>query len=148
MGEPDMSSDGWFELQIESDLKNLEVAAEFVAKTMRRLGVGSEKDVFDVQLALDEALTNVIEHAYAGKQGGKILIRCALSGSKKEFTVKLVDYGKPFDPKAVATPDTEAALEDRRRGGLGIFFMKHYIQTVKYAVNGKENELTMIKFLS
>ncbi|NLF88203.1 ATP-binding protein [Candidatus Bathyarchaeota archaeon] len=148
MAEPDKSSNEWFELQIESDLKNLEVAAEFVAKTMRRLGAGSVKDVFDVQLALDEALTNVIEHAYEGQQGGKIIIRCALSDSKKEFTVKLVDYGKPFDPKAVAAPDTEAALEDRRRGGLGIFFMKHYIQTVKYAANGKENELTMTKLLS
>jgi len=148
MAEKAESNDGWFELQIESDLKNLEVAAEFIAKTMRRLGSASEKDIFDVQLALDEALTNVIEHAYEGQQGGKILICCGLSDSKKVFTVKLIDYGKSFDPKAVAEPDTEAALEERRRGGLGIFFMKRYMQTVKYAVYGNKNELTMTKLLS
>lgn len=141
------TDDGWFELRIDSDLKNLEAAADFIAKTMHKLGAGTEKDVFDVQLAVDEALTNIIEHAYNG-QRGEIVIRCALSDSKKEFTVQLIDHGKPFDPKAVAEPDTKAALEDRRRGGLGIFFIKSYIQTVKYAVNVKGNELTMTKLLS
>jgi serine/threonine-protein kinase RsbW len=140
-------SGGWFELKIDSDLKNLEVAADFVAKTMRELGAGNEKDVFDVQLAVDEALTNIIEHAYSGQQHGEIVIRCALSDSKKEFTVQLIDHGKPFDPRTVAEPDTEAALEDRRRGGLGVFFIKSYVQTVKYSVNVKGNELTMTKLL-
>lgn len=142
------SSGGWLELKIDSDLKNLEVAANFIAETMRKLGAGKEKDVFDVQLAVDEALTNIIEHAYSGVQHGEIVIRCSLSDSKREFTVKLIDRGKPFDPQTVALPDTEAKLEDRRRGGLGIFFIKRYIQTVKYAVSGMENELTMTKLLS
>lgn len=148
MAETDRAKDGWFELQIDSNLKNLEAAADFVAKTMHAVGARNEKDVFDVQLAVDEALTNIIEHAYSGQQGGQIVIRCALSESKKEFTVKLIDHGKPFDPKAVAAPDTEAALENRKRGGLGIFLIKRYMQTVKYAVNVKENELTMTKLLS
>jgi serine/threonine-protein kinase RsbW len=144
----DESSDGWFELKISSDLKNLEAAADFVAQTIRVLGAGTKKDLFDVQLAVDEALTNIIEHAYAGQPSGEIIIRCSLSDSKKEFIVKLIDHGKPFDPSAVAEPDTEAPLEDRRRGGLGIFFIKSYIQTVKYEVTIKENELTLTKLLS
>jgi anti-sigma regulatory factor (Ser/Thr protein kinase) len=142
------TNDGWFELQIDSDLKNLETAADFIAKSMHELGAGNAKDVFDVQLAVDEALTNIIEHAYSGQLGGEIMIRCSLSDSKKEFIVKMIDHGKPFDPNAVVEPDTEAALEDRRRGGLGVFFIKSYIQNVKYAINVKENELTMTKLLS
>lgn len=142
------NSDGWFELKIESDLKNLEVVSDFVTKTMRALGAKNEKDVFAVQLAVDEALTNIIEHAYVGQKTGKITVRCKLSESKKEFTVKLLDSGKPFDPRTVATPDTEAELEDRKVGGLGIFFMKRYVQTVKYASRVKENELTMSKILT
>ncbi len=141
------TNDGWFELQIDSDLKNLEVAADFVTKTMEMLGAKNEKDIFDVQLAVDEALTNVIEHAYSGKSG-KIIIRCGLSESKKEYTIKLIDYGKPFNPQTVAAPDTEAKLEERKAGGLGIFFIKRYMQTVKYEINDKENELTMTKLLS
>ncbi len=141
-------SDGWLELNIESDLKNLEVVSDFITTTMHNLGAKNQKDIFDVQLAVDEALTNIIEHAYAGKKGGKITVRCKLSQSKKEFTVKLIDSGKPFDPRTVAAPDTEAGLEDRKVGGLGIFFMKRYVQTVKYASSVKENELTMSKILT
>ncbi len=141
------NSDGWFELKVESDLKNLEVVSDFLTKTMRDLGAKNEKDVFDVQLAVDEALTNIIEHAYAGINGGKITVRCKLT-SKKEFIVKLIDSGKPFDPRTVAAPDTEAGLEDRKVGGLGIFFMKRYVQTVKYVSSVKENELTMSKILT
>lgn len=142
------NSDGWFELKIDSDLKYLEIVSDFITKTMRGLGVKNEKDVFAVQLAVDEALTNIIEHAYAGQKAGKITVRCKLSKSNKEFTVKLIDSGKPFDPRTVAAPDTEAGLEDRKVGGLGIFFMKRYVQTVKYVSNVKENELTMSMILT
>ncbi len=140
--------DGWLELQIESDLKNLETVADFIAKSMTDSGIKNQKDIFDVQLAVDEACTNIIEHAYQGQKTGKIKVRCSLSESKKEFTVKLIDTGKPFDPQTVAAPDTEAGLEDRKVGGLGIYFMKRYVQTVKYASRIKENELTMSKILT
>jgi serine/threonine-protein kinase RsbW len=141
-------NEGWFELKIDSDLKNLELVADFITKTMCESGVQNEKDIFDVQLAVDEALTNIIEHAYAGINCGKITVQSRLSESKKEFIVKLKDSGKPFDPQTVASPDTDAKLEERKVGGLGIYFMKQLMQTVKYAINDKENELTMAKILS
>ncbi|HEY9756835.1 MAG TPA: ATP-binding protein [Oculatellaceae cyanobacterium] len=103
--------------------------------------------LFDVQLAVDEALTNIITHAYEGQIGGQITIRCKLT-APKEFTVQLCDNGTPFDPQTVADPDVEAALEDRKIGGLGIYFIKRYIQTVKYSANGKDNKLTMTKLLT
>lgn len=140
-------NDGWFELQIESDLKNLEKVSDFIVKIMQNLGVKNEKDIFDVQLAVDEACTNIIEHAYVGQKNGKIILRCKLLSPNK-FTVKLIDFGKSFDPEAVAPPDVDAKLEDRRVGGLGIFFMKHLMQTVKYDIQMKGNELTMIKLIS
>jgi serine/threonine-protein kinase RsbW len=142
-----MGNDGWVELKIESDLKHLEAAGNFLSETMRQLGVRNPKDVFDVQLAVDEALTNIITHAYEGQSGGQITIRCKMT-TPKEFTVQLRDTGTPFDPQTVATPDVDAALEDRKIGGLGIYFIKRYIQTVKYAANGKDNELTMTKILT
>jgi serine/threonine-protein kinase RsbW len=142
-----VGKDGWFELKIESDLKNLEYVDDFLAKNMRELGASNEKDIFGVRLAVDEALTNIIEHAYRGQKSGQITVRCKLTGSK-EFTVQLIDNGTPFDPQQVRDPDVDAGLEDRKVGGLGIFFIKSYIQTIKYATNDKENELTMTKILS
>jgi serine/threonine-protein kinase RsbW len=142
-----MGNDGWIELKIESDLKHLEAAGNFLSQTMRQLGIHKPKDIFDVQLAVDEALTNIITHSYEGQSGGAITIRCKLTAPKK-FTVQLRDNGTPFDPKTVQNPDVDAPLEDREIGGLGIYFIKRYIQTVKYAANGKENELTMTKILT
>jgi anti-sigma regulatory factor (Ser/Thr protein kinase) len=140
------ADDGWFGLEVESDLRNLEVVGDFIAKTMLALGAKDEKDIFEVQLAVDEACTNIMEHAYSGKSG-KITIQCKLSPNKKEFTIKLIDQGKPFDPNTVVPPDTEATLDQRKRGGYGIFFMNKLMQTVKYAFTEKGNELTMSKLL-
>jgi serine/threonine-protein kinase RsbW len=142
-----MGKDCWVELKIESDLKHLEAAGDFISETMRQLGVQNPKDVFDVQLAVDEALTNIITHAYEGQTGGTITIRCKMT-APKEFTVQLRDKGTAFDPQTVANPDVNAPLEDREIGGLGIYFIKRYVQTVKYATNGKDNELTMTKTLT
>jgi anti-sigma regulatory factor (Ser/Thr protein kinase) len=113
---------------------------------MKRLGVTDDKDIFETQLAVDEACTNIMEHAYSGKPAGKLTINCRVS-KETEFTVKLIDQGTPFDPTTVLPPDTEAPLDERKRGGYGIFFMKTMMQTVKYAFTEKGNELTMTKLL-
>ncbi len=139
--------DGWFEIQVESDLKNLEVISDFLTKTMRDLGAKNEKDICDVQLSVDEAVTNIMEHAYAGQKSGLIKVRCSLSQPSREFIVSIRDSGKPFDPRTVAAPNIEAKLEERKVGGLGIYFMKSLMQSVKYAFDEKGNELTMTKLL-
>jgi anti-sigma regulatory factor (Ser/Thr protein kinase) len=138
---------GWFELQVESSLENLEAISNFIAKTMRTLGIQDEKDIFDVQLAVDEACTNVIQYAYSGQKEGMIKIQCRLSESRDEFIVKITDTGVPFDPQSVPTPDITTALDERKIGGLGIFFMRQTIKTIKYAFGEKENELMMIRQL-
>jgi serine/threonine-protein kinase RsbW len=137
----------WSELKIASRLENLEKISDFIATTMRNLGMKEEKDIFDVQLAVDEACTNIIEHAYEGKKDGVIWIKCKMDKSKKEFVVKIIDKGKPFDPEAVLTPNTKAALDERKAGGLGIFFMKVKMQNIKYTFSNLGNELTMTKVL-
>jgi serine/threonine-protein kinase RsbW len=142
-----MKEQEWFELEIESHLKNLEIIGDFIKEKMQNSGVKEDKDIFDVQLAVDEACTNIIEHAYSGEEGGKIWIKCRLSDSKKEFIVKIIDSGKPFDPETVLSPNTEAKLDDRKAGGLGIFFMKHLMQSIKYAFGENGNEITLVKLL-
>ncbi|NLE04957.1 MAG: ATP-binding protein [Crenarchaeota archaeon] len=143
-----MSEQEWAELEVESKYENLEVIGEFISKTMRGFGVKENKDIFDVQLSVDEACTNIIEHAYTGIENGKIWIKCKISESKKEFTVKIIDTGKAFNPNSIQTPDTKAELEDRKAGGLGIFFMKQKMQSIKYAFEEKQNIITMKKFLT
>ena len=145
MEKQNKQTDSWVSLNIESDLKHLETVSNFIEKCMIDFSVKNPKAIFEVQLAVDEAITNIIEHAYSGKKTGEITVNCRMDNSKKEFTIKLKDKGKPFDPKNVLAPDTNAALDERKVGGLGIFFIKTLMQNIKYDFSEKGNELTLTK---
>ena len=136
--------DNQLELEIEAKPENLTVVADFIATAMRQLG--TEQDVFEVQTAVDEACTNVMLHAYSGK-GGVISISCELQD--KDFIITIRDNGRPFDPDSVPPPDVEAALEERRVGGLGVHLMRKLMDDVSYAFDAeKGNKLVMRKTLA
>jgi len=132
------------ELQIEAKPENLSVIADFIATAMRQLG--TEQDMFEVQTAVDEACTNVMLHAYSGK-GGVISISCELQDN--DFIITIRDNGRPFDPASVPPPDLQAALEERRVGGLGVHLMRKLMYDVSYAFDSeKGNKLVMRKTLA
>jgi serine/threonine-protein kinase RsbW len=97
-----------------------------------------------VQLAVDEACSNIIEHAYGGEDRG--VIECSHRIRDGDLTIVLRDYGQPFDPAAVPEPDVEAGLEERPEGGLGLFFIRKIMDEVIFefdSVTG--NVLTLVK---
>lgn len=131
-----------FELTIEGRLENLAIVGEFIAKTVQYYQIES-KALYAVQLSVDEACTNIIEHGYSIT--GKIVIRCALLD--KQFIVNIMDWGEPFDPTNTPSPDIKSALNERKAGGLGIYFIKEYMDKVSYTrVNGM-NQLTIVKYI-
>jgi len=95
-----------------------------------------------VELAVDEAVTNVIKHAYAGGKG-EIHLTCTREGDT--FVVTIQDKGKPFDPHSVTPPDLEADIDSRRIGGLGIFFMKKFMDEVSYRFDPSEGNVLTLK---
>ncbi len=105
--------------------------------------------VYAVQLAVDEAFSNIVEHAYEGESDEKIRCDCEiyLDGLK----ITLFDCGRPFNPLEVPEPDLEADLEDREVGGLGLFFINQLMDEVQFKFGqepktGKTcNILTMVK---
>jgi serine/threonine-protein kinase RsbW len=133
-----------FELTVESKLENLQRIGEFIDKAMRHYGVSDIKEIHAVQLSVDEACTNIIEHAYVNKQG-TILIRCTLSSGGKKFVVDITDWGQAFDPTTIPDPNTELGLNERREGGLGIFFMKKFMDEINYTRTEGMNLLTLAK---
>lgn len=133
-----------FELEIDGKLENLSVIADFIATTMRQIGMGEEM-IFSVQTAADEACTNIIQHAYSGK-GGIIAISCQLQDN--DIVITITDRGMPFDPGSVPPPDLEADLNHRRVGGLGMYLMRKLMDEVSYDFDAeKGNKLTMRKML-
>jgi len=97
---------------------------------------------FDLQLSVEEACTNVIEHAYNGR-GGELTVCFEVCGPDVQITV--TDQGQPFSPAEVAMPDLSLPLEERPIGGLGIFLMQQLMDEVEFAFSAEGNRLRMVK---
>jgi serine/threonine-protein kinase RsbW len=103
-----------------------------------------EREVYQVQLAVDEASTNIIEHAYGGEGRGDIEITCRIDD--EGLTVILRDSGSPFEPNGVSSPNLGSNLADRDLGGLGLYFMRQLMDEVHFEFTPHSgNVLTMVK---
>ncbi len=132
----------WAEFRILDDVR------EFVGQAAETCGFEPD-DVYRVQMAVDEAFSNIVEHAYAGEPLEEVECECLLSPIK--LTVILRDHGKPFDPNQVPGPRLNDSIDDREQGGLGLFFMRKLMDEIYYEVISEgskkrpRNVLTMVK---
>ena len=116
-------------VQFTAKFEYLDEIRDFVGKVARKGGF-SEKDIYNIQLATDEAASNIIEHAYEGVSDGVLDLSCGITGDG--ITIILIDYGESFDPSAVPMPNLKADLSERKIGGLGIFLMRKLMDEVHY----------------
>jgi len=114
---------------------------EFIAEACDESGVDPAAR-FDLTLAVEEACSNVIEHAY-GAKGGKLEMR--YETRDRDVIITLHDHGRPFNPKTVARPDTVAPLEKRPIGGLGLHLMYELMDEVTFSFHRHGNTLVMVK---
>lgn len=99
-----------------------------------------------VDIALDEILSNIAKFAYkAGK--GDVMVSAAISHDPLAVTITTADEGEPFDPLTVPPPDTSLPLEKRKVGGLGIMLVRKMMNEVSYVREGSRNLLTIRKEL-
>ena len=99
--------------------------------------------VFQINLAIDEVLTNTISYGYP--DGGRHEITVELARQGAEIVIDLIDDAIAFNPLEAPEPDLDAPLEDRRIGGLGVHFVKTMMTGVSYAREGDRNRLTLRK---
>ena len=126
-----------------SDLGNLEKICDFVTIYAKKAGL-DERQVYAVQLAVDEAATNIIEHGYRCTGQGDVQITC--KPEVDGLRVILHDHAPPFDPDEIPEPITDVPLEELKPRGLGIFLMRKMMDEVTYEFNAdKGNTLTLVK---
>lgn len=133
-----------YQLKLPSHTENLELIREFVFKIITRVGV-SDDEASKIELAVDEACTNVMKHAYGGESQDPIDVAIKIDLNK--VTIIVTDRGRGFDPKVVEVPNMKEYLAEMRVGGLGIYLMRSLMDEVKYDVKpGIRNKVTMVKY--
>lgn len=114
----------------------------FVAHHAETYGF-SQEDVHDIKLAVDEAYTNVIKHAYNFDATKNVQVKILTKGN--EFTISLADEGTAFDPSSYKEPDIPQRIMLRKRGGVGVYLIHKLMDRVEYRNDGVQNEILMSK---
>jgi serine/threonine-protein kinase RsbW len=115
----------------------------FVVEAAQAAGL-NESAIYAVDLAVDEACSNIIEHAYKGEGKGEIVCTCEVL--EDGLKVVLRDTGRPFHPEKISKPNMGAPLKDIQLRGAGLYLIKKMMDEVKFDFDRKTgNTLTMIK---
>ena len=132
------------EMRIPCETRFLSVVRLTVAGVAARSGLGVA-EVDDVKVAISEACTNVIEHAYdATTSGTCALIHIRMTSREGELRLEIEDEGAGFDPKHLPKVDIEQRVQEE--GGLGIYLMRQLMDEVKIeSAPGSGTKITMVK---
>jgi serine/threonine-protein kinase RsbW len=124
-------------------LDSLERISEFVLEVAQKAGL-DDSAIYAVQLAVDEAFTNIVEHGYEGQDLGEV--ECTCDVLNNGLQVMLRDNGPRFDPDSVPEPELRVPLEEIKSRGLGLFLMRKMMDEVKFqSLPEGGNVLIMIK---
>jgi serine/threonine-protein kinase RsbW len=133
-------------IHIASRTEQLITVREFVSTAAREVGF-SDEDISKIALAVDEACTNIIKHAYQSNPNKRITV--SVTQGDDAFVITIVDTGRGFNPSHLHLPDMKEYREHPRRGGLGVYLMKSLMDKVEYDMHpGRHNEVRLTKFLS
>ena len=130
------------EIRIINDLDEVSRLAEFIEELCSEFNLPDEITM-NINLALEEAVANIIMYAYPTEEEQEILLKVSLSSGQLIFL--LTDKGFSFDPTQVPDADITLPIEERSIGGLGIFLIRSIMNEVSYQRLDGENRLIMKK---
>jgi sigma-B regulation protein RsbU (phosphoserine phosphatase) len=123
-----------------NEVSQIPVLQSFVQNLGEDLQLNASQ-IMNLNLALEEAVSNIIFYAYPNEQGKTIQLSVVQQDLLLLFTV--TDQGLPFDPTQSKDPQLNLTAEQRPLGGLGIYLIKQIMDEVGYSRNGENNVLTM-----
>jgi serine/threonine-protein kinase RsbW len=129
------------ELTIPSETRYLQMVRELARRFAESAGFGAA-DAQKIGLAVDEATTNVIQHAYHGRDEGEIEIH--FEPEDDNLTIQLLHDGDSFDPAVLPEFDPERFITERRKGGMGVYIMKQVMDRVDYGKAGSGKNMWLM----
>jgi serine/threonine-protein kinase RsbW len=130
-------------VRLPARYENVPKIDDFVTEAARQASL-DDKATYHVLLAVDEACSNIIDHAYGGEGRGDI--ECSVLVSNEGLTVILRDSGKPFDPEKIPKPQLGVPIENLKSRGVGFFLMNKLMDEIHYEhTSDAKNVLTMLK---
>jgi len=124
------------------EYSSLEKISEFIKEHAYACGL-DERATYAVQLAVDEACSNIIEHAYGGEGIGEIECICNILDDGLEVILK--DDGKPFDPEDVKEVQVGVPLEELGERGAGIYLINQLMDEVNFKFSNKGGTTLTLK---
>ena len=105
-----------------------------------------EQTTYDLQLAMDEACTNIIEHGYRGMNPGSLMFDLDITPA--QIVIQITDFGRPFEPYEPELPSAQAVLASDKVGGFGLIFIYKIMDSVDYKTTEEGNILILTKKLA
>ncbi|MBI9073125.1 MAG: ATP-binding protein [Melioribacteraceae bacterium] len=130
---------------VNSSTENLSHVRDFIRDAAEECGFSKETSG-KIILAVDEACTNVIKHAYKYSDEGNITVEVKFSNSK--FSISITDSGTHFDPNKIPEPNLKKYYDEKKVGGLGMFLMKKLMDEVVYNnLSNDRNQVVLSKYM-
>ena len=130
------------ELKVTNDVKHVPEVNDFITVFCQDVKM-DESLATQMQLAVEEAVVNIMNYAYPEGEQGDIFIKASATAEHVKFV--LTDHGAAFAPTDAPDVDTSLSAEDRQIGGLGIFLVRQLMDTINYERVDNRNVLTLTK---
>lgn len=129
-------------ITLTNDIEQVPLLADFIDMVCEEVGFDPSVAI-QMNLAIEEAVVNVMTYAYPTGTTGNINIEAQTNDERLKFTI--IDSGIPFDPTAKAEVDTTLSAEERPIGGLGIHLVRQLMDSINYERTEGKNVLTLRK---
>jgi serine/threonine-protein kinase RsbW len=130
------------QIKLKAEVNSLERLWEFITSTCKEYGLVDET-INDIQLAVDEACSNIINHGYEGMPDGEMTLSVQFEADQVQ--IEITDRGRGFNPAEIPPPDINAPMSKREPGGLGWYLIQEVMDSVSYTRTEEINRLVLTK---
>ena len=133
------------EITVDATIENIQTITDFVDARLEEINCPM-KAMMQINIAIDELLSNVAQYAY-GDKVGQVTVGVDTAGKPMAVQLTFIDEGVPYDPLKKEDPDITLAAEERGIGGLGIYMVKKTMDEFHYEYRDGKNIITVRKIV-